>query len=234
MVFSVSCPECHASFPVDGEKVPESGVRARCSECEGVFYVQHPEVSEVQETQSSEIQSAVEAPEAEATEAPEAVATEEAAVEATQDATEEAAEDDDAFGVTAAADPDGDEAIEAVAGDGQQIEQGMQAVGAEPLGEVAVQEPPGAAFGKADPEARAARLARVLVSDMMTYNPKLYEQAQEQGTLAADFEDEVKKSWSEYVDQVGEDIAHGTSHFMTALNDILAKGEAIFDQTMYR
>jgi len=88
-------------------------------------------------------------------------------------------------------------------------------------------------FGQNDPDARAARLARVLVSDMMTYNPAMYEKAMEAGTLAEDFEDEVKRSWSEYVEQVGEELARSTPHFTRALNDILAKGEELFQESMY-
>ena len=89
------------------------------------------------------------------------------------------------------------------------------------------------AFGQNDPDARAARLARVLVSDMMTYNPAMYEKAMEAGTLAEDFEEEVKRSWSEYVEQVGEELARSTPHFTRALNDILAKGEEVFEESMY-
>jgi len=40
--------------------------------------------------------------------------------------------------------------------------------------------------------------------------------------------DEIKKSWEEYVGQVGPDTARGTTHFRDALNDILAKGQSLF------
>jgi len=90
-----------------------------------------------------------------------------------------------------------------------------------------------ATCGQTDPDGRAARLARVLVSDMMTYNPAMYAKAVEAGTLVEDFEEEVKRSWSEYVEQVGEDLAGSTQHFTRALNDILAKGEELFDEGMY-
>ncbi|HUF76236.1 MAG TPA: hypothetical protein VMM35_08145 [Longimicrobiales bacterium] len=85
-------------------------------------------------------------------------------------------------------------------------------------------------FGKRDPTDKAKRLARVLVSDMIMYNAERHRNALENGTLAADFEDEIEKSWKEYVEQVGSDIAEGDGreYWSEALNDILAKGEKVF------
>jgi len=85
-------------------------------------------------------------------------------------------------------------------------------------------------FGKRDPTDKAKRLARVLVSDMIMYNAERHRTALENGTLAADFEDEIEKSWKEYVEQVGSDIAdgEGKGFWREALNDILAKGESVF------
>lgn len=90
------------------------------------------------------------------------------------------------------------------------------------------EKPQGFQFGRRDPHEKARRLARVLVSDMIMYHPERHSRALEQGSLQADFEDEIKKSWSEFVDQVGGEIAHNSSYFTDALNDILAKGEQIF------
>lgn len=86
----------------------------------------------------------------------------------------------------------------------------------------------GFSFGRRDPAEKARRLARVLVSDMIMYNPDRHQQALENGTLEADFEDEIAKSWKEYVEQVGEEMARSTDYWRAALNDILAKGEEIF------
>ncbi len=85
-------------------------------------------------------------------------------------------------------------------------------------------------FGKRDPTDKAKRLARVLVSDMVMYNAERHRNALENGTLAEDFEDEIEKSWKEYVEQVGSDIAEGEGRefWRAALNDILAKGKAAF------
>lgn len=86
----------------------------------------------------------------------------------------------------------------------------------------------GFTFGQRDPKEKAQRLARVLVSDMIMYNPERHERALANGTLRDDFEEEIAKSWKEYVDQVGEDMAESTDFWTEALNDVLAKGENIF------
>ncbi|NNF12784.1 MAG: hypothetical protein HKN72_06160 [Gemmatimonadetes bacterium] len=88
----------------------------------------------------------------------------------------------------------------------------------------------GFTFGKRDPTDKAKRLARVLVSDMIMYNAERHQTALAQGTLQQDFEEEIDKSWKEFVEQVGEDLANGEGrHFWKdALNDILAKGDQIF------
>jgi hypothetical protein len=85
-------------------------------------------------------------------------------------------------------------------------------------------------FGKRDPTDKAKRLARVLVSDMIMYNAERHRNALENGTLTQDFEDEIDKSWKEFVDQVGPDVADGPGRefWRDALNDILAKGERLF------
>ena len=83
-------------------------------------------------------------------------------------------------------------------------------------------------FLSKDPTQKARRLARALVSDMIVYQPKKRQEALERGTLQEDFEDEIKKSWEEYIQQVGEDLANSTDFFTDALNDILAGGRQIF------
>jgi len=88
--------------------------------------------------------------------------------------------------------------------------------------------PQGFTFGHRDPHDKARRLARVLVSDMIMYNPDRHERALAGGTLKEDFDDEITKSWREYVDQVGDEIANGTSYWSDALNEVLAKGEQLF------
>jgi predicted Zn finger-like uncharacterized protein len=86
----------------------------------------------------------------------------------------------------------------------------------------------GSPFGASDPNAKARRLARALVSDIVTYHPERRDQALANGTLKREFLEEIKKSWEEYVGQVGNETAKNTPHFRDALNQILAKGQAVF------
>jgi hypothetical protein len=79
-----------------------------------------------------------------------------------------------------------------------------------------------------DPQVKARRLARALISDMISYHPAKRAQALKDGTLKAVFEEEIKKSYEEFVMQVGEDMAKSTTHFTDALNEILAGGQKIF------
>lgn len=88
--------------------------------------------------------------------------------------------------------------------------------------------PTGFQFGKRDPHDKARRLARVLVSDMITYNPERHARALENDSIKEDFEEEIEKSWAEYVEQVGQDLAESTSYWTEALNEILARGKPLF------
>lgn len=83
-------------------------------------------------------------------------------------------------------------------------------------------------FALTDADDRAARLARVLVSDMIRYHRDRYDRALERGTLREDFAEEVRRSWGEYVRRVGEDLAHGSRYFQDELNATLARGEELF------
>jgi hypothetical protein len=79
-----------------------------------------------------------------------------------------------------------------------------------------------------DPNAKAKRLARALVSDIVTYFPQKRDEGLRDGTLKQLFRDEIKKSYEEYVEQVGRDFAESTTHFQEALNDVLAGGKKLF------
>lgn len=83
-------------------------------------------------------------------------------------------------------------------------------------------------FLSKDPAQKARRLARALVSDMIVYQPKKRQDALAAGNLKDAFDEEIKKSWEEYVQQVGEDLADSTDYFKEALNEILAGGRSIF------
>ena len=79
-----------------------------------------------------------------------------------------------------------------------------------------------------DPNQKAKRLARALVSDMVAYQPQKRDEALRQGTLKQVFREEIKKSYEEYLDQVGKDFAESTTHFQDALNEILTGGQKLF------
>ncbi len=83
-------------------------------------------------------------------------------------------------------------------------------------------------FMSQDPKLKARRLARALISDMIVYQPEKRQQALDSGDLKEVFEEEIKKSWEEYVGQVGEEIANSTPYFTEALNEILAGGQPVF------
>ena len=79
-----------------------------------------------------------------------------------------------------------------------------------------------------DPNAKARRLARALVSDLVTYFPQRRDEGLRDGTIRELFREEIKKSYDEYVDQIGKEFADSTTHFQDALNDILAGGQKMF------
>jgi predicted Zn finger-like uncharacterized protein len=83
-------------------------------------------------------------------------------------------------------------------------------------------------FGSTDPQARAKRLARALVSDIVVYHPERRDRSRSEGTLRQEFREEIRKSWDEYVAQVGASFARETPFFRDALNEILAGGERVF------
>jgi predicted Zn finger-like uncharacterized protein len=79
-----------------------------------------------------------------------------------------------------------------------------------------------------DTDARAKRLARVLVSDILCYNQEKRDQALIDGNLMTVLGDEIKKSWELYKEKVGPEVAKSTNYFKEALNEILADGQKVF------
>ena len=244
MVITVTCPSCSSAFPVDPAKIPEGGVNARCTQCSDVFRIEKPaDPAPEPVVELPEVAPLEEAPE----EAPVAVAEEHEEAPAV-----EPAPADPAPAEPPAADPAPAEPPAELAATSDPFEEeapfeqeAAEPVAAEPVAEVPppVADAPdaepapapdagaqGFTFGKRDPADKAKRLARVLVSDMIMYNAEQHQNALAQGTLVQDFEEEIDKSWKEYVDQVGDEIAggEGRQHWTQALNDILAKGEQVF------
>lgn len=83
-------------------------------------------------------------------------------------------------------------------------------------------------FLRSDPVTRARRLARALVSDMVAYQPAKHADGLANGTLKQLFRDEIRKSYDEYVEQVGREVAESTAFFQDALNEVLAQGRRVF------
>ena len=216
MVITVTCPSCSQSFPVDSAKVPAGGVKARCSSCGGIFRVEKPVES------------------APATVAP------------PQPASLPALENIQVVPPAApAARPPRSVDLPPIppsrpAAPPPAPPRAAPPRPAPPPPRPAPPPPPPAPeptpaggtfrFGKRDPTDKAKRLARVLVSDMIMYNAERHRNALENGTLVKDFEDEIDKSWKEFVEQVGAEMADGPGRefWREALNDILAKGERLF------
>lgn len=83
-------------------------------------------------------------------------------------------------------------------------------------------------FRNQDPASRAQRIARALVSDIVAYNKDKLKESLAAGTLRSDFREEIRKSWDEYVGQVGIEMAKSAPYFRDSLNEILARGQKVF------
>lgn len=202
------CPHCRALHRIDPAKVPEGGVMVRCSECPGVFRLtRRAERDRVRSREVPVIAGAM----AEA-ESPRGESRAEQALGP--------GETDSAVAV--AAPPD---ALEPPTTEAQTLPESTVQRAPEPA-------PPmpevRAAFGPQDKNARAQRIARALVSDIVAYHRERRDRALAAGRLRAEFRGEILKSWNEYVEQVGEDLALNTPYFRDALNDILASGQPVF------
>ena len=57
---------------------------------------------------------------------------------------------------------------------------------------------------------------------MVAYLPQKREEGLRNNTLKQLFREEIKKSYEEFVDQIGKEFAESTTHFQDALNDVLA------------
>ena len=240
MLYTVTCTGCGTDFPVDPRKVPEEGVYAQCSACPQIFFVDRaallaatpPSVTftppaEVTVEVTPEAGEPATLPAAQATEAAPTPAAEPAATVESPEAAPEpeppfSAEVDSFESSSEPAAAAWQGAPEPAPPVGEATETEAQPADA---GAVATAAP---AFGRRDPHERAGRLARVLVSDMIAYHPDRHSQSLQNQTLATDFEEEIEKSWNEYVQQVGKDLAESTPYWKDALNQVLARGQDLF------
>lgn len=241
---NVSCPQCSTVYRVDPAKVPAGGVRARCSTCSGVIAVglqgAAPRLTPPRATPSRpppfvELGAAlpplrptprtswpevgVPSPGAASSSFPEPTSAEQAAVPALAPTTSIPA-----ISVPAMTPPPASpipSPAHPAAGSFSSPSPGPASPGP---GEHRPINP----FLTRDPSLRAKRLARALVSDMVAYYPAKHSEGLENGTLKELFRDEIKKSYEEYIAQVGADFARSTTHFQESLNEVLGAGKRIF------
>ncbi|MDA1104342.1 MAG: zinc-ribbon domain-containing protein [Gemmatimonadetes bacterium] len=256
MVITVTCPSCSSSFPVDPAKIPVGGVKARCTSCKDVFRIEKPAEAAPPPAVVEVAPPVFEAPPVEAAPEPEPelptlrAPAPAAADDWVVDHEEVPSMEPEPIPAPPVADPFGEaapfeksapaEASDpfAAAAPFEQAESLPAPPAVKPPAPAVARAPAapvadsvqGFTFGKRDPTDKAKRLARVLVSDMIMYNAERHQNALAAGTLGPDFEEEIAKSWKEFVDQVGDEIAGGPGRaFWTdALNDILAKGKQVF------
>jgi predicted Zn finger-like uncharacterized protein len=251
---NVSCPECRSVFRVDPARVSSAGVRARCSICGAVMTVGvgasiDEEFAPSQAaSQSASAATLVAVPVAAAATVPAPVAVAPAAARPAPFPPRPVAPARPGSKPAMATPPRGGFAVRPTMPPIPAIpplrpmppirpttSPSMPAV-PPPL---AVQPPQQASapaparapinpFLANDPNAKARRLSRALISDLVTYFPQRRDEGLRDGTLKELFREEIKKSYEEYVDQVGREFADSTTHFQEALNEILAGGQKMF------
>lgn len=246
---TVTCPECRSIFRIDPAKVPASGVRARCSVCGGVIAIRGGTLSVmVTPASAGVVQAAFATP----TEGSRAVAAPPSFAPTspapTSPATTSPATTSPAAVMSRSTSPRDQTSIPqpalrsppSVAS--HSVPQSTPTSRGDVLPPVAP--PPSTSapasvdletprrpinpFLKADPGQRARRLARALVSDLVAYHPQKRDEGIQNGTLRQLFREEIKKSYEEYVEQVGRELAEASPHFQEALNDILGGGRKLF------
>jgi predicted Zn finger-like uncharacterized protein len=239
---NVTCPQCATVFRVDPAKVPDRGVRARCSVCAGLIAVRRPPVAAP--TLPRDATPAIAAPlppptiaapvppPASIPTSPPDVATPRPIAEAPR----------------APAPYEATDVWPTVIANTEKVEPPIpplsppsvpfdtlpkdSAMPPAPPPLAPLQPPSGNRFNnpflQQDPATRARRLARALVSDLVVYHPEKRQRGLADGNLKDLFAEEIRKSWEEYVEQIGEDVASTTPYFTEALNEILAEGRALF------
>ncbi|MGH7711211.1 MAG: zinc-ribbon domain-containing protein [Gemmatimonadaceae bacterium] len=243
---NVACPECRSVFRVDPAKVVGVNLRARCAVCGGIIPV-GASVRWSDDFGAGTAPAFVRQPEAASPRAPAAAAT--ARPPATESPAPAPAVVDrpttaappprPKVAVPSAPQPDLAAAIRPapVAGPATPPPPARSATPIPPVAPVTYPRPAEAPpatrrpinpFLANDPNQKARRLARALVSDMIAYHPRKRDEGLRDGTLKQLFREEIKKSYEEYSEQVGREFAESTSHFQDALNEVLAGGKKVF------
>jgi predicted Zn finger-like uncharacterized protein len=274
---NVSCPQCSTVYRVDPAKVPEGGVRARCSTCGGVIPIGMQPAQASMQTPADAMSSAFGERKSQPgpfMPGPERTATPPRPVQRTPQVSPRVSPP-----ATPRVTPPASQPIQTPQSPGRSLGASLPPLRPTPRATPAVPTPPaqprvatpvspppepvsvpaetppsptaatpaavsspsgpssssapGARrpinpFLARDPSLRAKRLARALVSDMVAYYPAKHAEGLEKGTLKELFRDEIKKSYEEYVAQVGADFARSTTHFQESLNEVLGAGRKIF------
>ena len=220
---TVSCPDCKSVFRVDPAKVPATGVRARCSVCGGVIAIGGGTLPvSVTPSSSTTAVAPFGAGQSRATpisSTPAASGPSKAASVMTPSPLPSPSSD------TAAAERKSATAGTATLSEASPVMTPMtSAATATPSAGKRPINP----FLRADPAQRARRLARALVSDLVAYHPQRRDEGLRDGTLRQLFREDIKKSYEEYVEQVGRDVAEHSPYFQDALNEILSGGRRLF------
>lgn len=242
---NVSCPKCETVFRVDPAKVPVRGIRARCSSCSAVFFVARPvePTLVVPPTRLAEVAQPVAAPQA-VTQAVQPAWTLASAPPASRPAVTPPAGAGFGASTPASAGPGAAPPPPAVGPRAwgpssfapPPVQPAPAAPAPPPAAPRAMAPPPSSPpvrkpvnpFLATDPSTKARRLARALISDLVVYHPAKRADGIRDGTLKLLFEDEIRKCWEEYTEQVGLEMATSTTYFTDALNEILADGQPVF------
>ena len=240
---NVTCPNCATVYRVDPAKVPEAGVRARCAVCSAVFAVNREDRDAVAARREAPAPQAAPPPAAPSVphrSPPSPVQPPPPAPPASAPPAPVSRP------VTPAAAPPRPVMTPApAAAGGTPPRPAAPARAQQPVSPPAPQAPPVPAarpaaappgpggrpanpFLSQDPSLKARRLARALISDIVVYHPAKRQEGIRDGNLKELFEEEIKKSWEEYTEQVGREVAESTGFFREALNEILAGGRQVF------
>lgn len=221
---NVTCPECSSVFRVDPAKVPAGGVRARCSVCSGIIQVPAPGVGSVPTYATpvgEEARGEYRTGEFSRTSAmPWSGGSQSYAPHPTPPSLRREGTAPPRSTVPAFPPPP------------------PVLSTSTPTSATAPQSPTPSSPSQArrpinpflakDPNLRAKRLARALVSDIITYHPGKHAEGLRDGTIRDLFKEEIRKSYEEYSAQVGQQLADSTPYFQEALNEVLGAGKKIF------
>jgi predicted Zn finger-like uncharacterized protein len=213
---NIRCPHCQTVFRVDPARIPDRGVRARCARCTGTFRVERPTAGNRSAGSGSRAVAQAAGGSGGDPARPDEAAP---AWRGGRDAAAATAERGSRGDVRPAG-----EAPATLDAPGRRADP-VSGPPAQPAAAGGRQRP---TFGRTDPDSRAQRIARALVSDIVAYHRDKVEAAVRSGTLRTEFREEIMKSWEEYVAQVGLERAKRTPFFRDALNDVLARGQKVF------